>query len=65
VAAVTKGLTETLGIDAKALLMPAAKRIGGGAGGKPDLASAGGRDASALDDALAVATQEAEQALGA
>jgi alanyl-tRNA synthetase len=65
VAAVTKSLTESLGIDAKALLMPAAKRIGGGAGGKPDLSSAGGRDSSALDEALALATKEAEQALGA
>jgi alanyl-tRNA synthetase len=61
VAAVTKDL----GIDAKALLAEAAKRVGGGSGGKPDLAMAGGRNAEGLDEALAVATREAETALGA
>jgi alanyl-tRNA synthetase len=59
VAATSKGL----GIDAKALLANAARRIGGGAGGKPDLSMAGGRDASGLDEALAIASREAESAL--
>src|SRR5205823_13491188 len=38
VAAATKGL-----VDAREILKPAAERIGGGAGGKPELALAGGR----------------------
>src|SRR5207302_10491688 len=58
VAATTKGLA-----DAREILRPAAERIGGGAGGKPELATAGGRQAGALDEALDVATQEAERAL--
>jgi alanyl-tRNA synthetase len=40
------------GVTAKALLEPAAKAIQGGAGGKPNLATAGGRNAEALDAAL-------------
>ena len=40
------------GITAPALLERAAKAIGGGAGGKPVLGMAGGRDAGALDGAL-------------
>jgi alanyl-tRNA synthetase len=60
VAAATKGLA-----DAREILRPAAGLIGGGAGGKPELAMAGGRDASAIDEALAVATREAETALQA
>jgi alanyl-tRNA synthetase len=59
VAAVSKAL----GLNAKDLLADAAKRIGGGAGGKPDLAMAGGRDASGLDEALATARAEAERQL--
>ena len=41
------------GVAAPALLDRAAKAIGGGAGGKPVLGMAGGRDAAALDGALA------------
>jgi len=58
VAAATKGL-----VDARDILRPAAERIGGGAGGKPELAMAGGRQAGAIDEALAVAAGEAEKAL--
>ena len=35
-----------------------AKRCGGGGGGRPNLAQAGGRDGAALDGALAAARQE-------
>ncbi len=56
--------TKTLGIDAKQILSAAAQHIGGGAGGKPDLAMAGGRNPDGLDEALAVASREAESALG-
>ncbi|MEO7296771.1 MAG: alanine--tRNA ligase-related protein, partial [Candidatus Limnocylindria bacterium] len=40
------------GFDAGAIVREAAPIIGGGGGGRPDLAQAGGRDASRLDDAL-------------
>ena len=40
------------GFDAGAIVREAAPIIGGGGGGRPDLAEAGGRDASRLDDAL-------------
>ncbi|MDP8225977.1 MAG: alanine--tRNA ligase [Candidatus Lernaella stagnicola] len=36
---------------------PAAKAIGGGGGGKPDLAQAGGKDVTRLDDAVAAALE--------
>ncbi|MEX2394730.1 MAG: alanine--tRNA ligase [Actinomycetota bacterium] len=55
--------TKSLDIDARAILKPAAPHIQGGAGGKPELAMAGGRDASGLDEALAIAGREAESAL--
>ncbi|MEX0875173.1 MAG: alanine--tRNA ligase [Actinomycetota bacterium] len=56
--------TKDLGVDARKILRPAAARIGGNAGGKPDLAMGGGRDADGLDEALALAAREAESALG-
>ena len=55
--------TKSLAIDAREILKPAAPHIQGGAGGKPDLAMAGGRNADGLDEALAVAAKEAESAL--
>ncbi|MFN2544986.1 MAG: alanine--tRNA ligase [Actinomycetota bacterium] len=51
VASVTKPLI-TRGVTAKMLLQPAAAAIGGGAGGKPHLGMAGGKNAGALEDAL-------------
>jgi alanyl-tRNA synthetase len=41
-----------------------AKICGGGGGGRPNLAQAGGRDASKLGDALATARQKLDAALG-
>jgi alanyl-tRNA synthetase len=41
-----------------------AKVCGGGGGGRPNLAQAGGRDGAALDGALVQARQELEGALG-
>ncbi|WP_017306121.1 alanine--tRNA ligase [Spirulina subsalsa] len=41
-----------------------AKICGGGGGGRPNLAQAGGRDASKLPEALATAKQQLEKALG-
>ncbi len=63
IATVTEDLVAR-GVSARAVLAPAAKRVGGGAGGGDDLAQAGGRDASGLDDALATAAAEARSALG-
>jgi alanyl-tRNA synthetase len=48
VAAVAKGS----GYDAPALIKDAAKAVGGGGGGKGDIATAGGRDADKIDEAL-------------
>jgi alanyl-tRNA synthetase len=47
------------GAAAREVLAAAAKAVGGGAGGKGDLASAGGRDPSRLDEALRVARSDA------
>ncbi|HEX9891286.1 MAG TPA: DHHA1 domain-containing protein, partial [Actinomycetota bacterium] len=52
VAACTKPLIDA-GVTAPALLEGAAAAIGGGAGGKPNLAIAGGGKAGGLDEALA------------
>jgi alanyl-tRNA synthetase len=51
VAAVTPDLVER-GVDAGRLVRGLAHVVGGGGGGKPTLAQAGGRDPNRLDDAL-------------
>ena len=51
-AAVTPDLVER-GLDAGKIVRSAAQIIGGGGGGKPTLAQAGGKDASRLGEALA------------
>jgi alanyl-tRNA synthetase len=51
VAAVSKDLTKRF--PAGRLVQEVAKMVGGGGGGRPDLAQAGGKDASRLDEALA------------
>ena len=50
VAAVTKDLTKRF--QAGKIVQEVAKVVGGGGGGRPDLAQAGGRDAAKLDEAL-------------
>jgi len=47
-----------------ALIGGIAKLCGGGGGGRPNLAQAGGRDGAALDRALAQAGQQLLKALG-
>ncbi len=42
------------GVDARAVASGAAKAIGGGGGGSPELATAGGRNAAGIDDAVTV-----------
>jgi len=51
------------GISARDVLTAAAKLVGGGAGGGDDLAQAGGRDASRIDEALALAASSARARL--
>ncbi|NOZ70778.1 MAG: alanine--tRNA ligase [Chloroflexi bacterium] len=64
IAAATKDVTQK-GAHAGKLVKALAARIGGGGGGRPDMAQAGGRDASKLDEALAAARDEIAQQLSA
>jgi alanyl-tRNA synthetase len=52
------------GLKAGAFIGGVAKSCGGGGGGRPNLAQAGGRDGAGLDGALAQARQELRRALG-
>jgi len=52
------------GAKAGAFIGAAAKACGGGGGGRPNLAQAGGKDGAALDGALATARQELAGVLG-
>ena len=51
------------GLDAAGIVRGAAKVIGGGGGGRPDAAQAGGRDVSKLDDALNLVPSLVEEQL--
>jgi alanyl-tRNA synthetase len=62
VVAVTQDLTKR-GLDAGKLIREIARIVGGGGGGRPTLAQAGGKDASRLDEALASAPALIESAL--
>ena len=55
--AIIVGVTKDLisRIQAGKVIAPIAKLVGGSGGGKPELAQAGGKDATALDSALASA----------
>ncbi len=53
VAMVTRDLIDSRGLNASDIARGAARVVGGGGGGRPDVAQAGGRDASKLDEALA------------
>jgi alanyl-tRNA synthetase len=63
VGAVTKDLVER-GISARDLLGAGAALLGGGAGGKPDLAISGGPSEERLGDALEAVGRAARDALG-
>ena len=56
IAATTPGMVAR-GVHAGQLLGKLARLVGGGGGGRPDMAQAGGRDASKLPEALAQAPQ--------
>ncbi|HOT90823.1 MAG TPA: alanine--tRNA ligase [Anaerolineae bacterium] len=52
IAATTKALAQERGIHAGNLVRDLARVVGGGGGGRPDMAQAGGRDPSKLSEAL-------------
>jgi alanyl-tRNA synthetase len=52
------------GVSAVGVVREAAPVVGGGGGGRDEMAQAGGRDASKLDDALAAARHAVERDLG-
>ncbi len=51
------------GFDCVAWIRAVAKRVGGGGGGRPDMAQAGGKKPGALPQALQAASEEAESLL--
>ena len=63
VAVFDEGAQKAGGLKAGAVLGAAAKACGGGGGGKPGFAQAGGRDASKLDEALEAARATILEAL--
>jgi alanyl-tRNA synthetase len=64
VAGVSKQLQER-GVSAGKWIGPVAKAVGGGGGGRPDLAQAGGKDPAKLPEALKVAEKTIAEMLGA
>ena len=54
VAMVTSDLIDSRGLNAADIARGAARAVGGGGGGRAEVAQAGGRDAGKLDDALAL-----------
>ncbi len=62
IATVSKDLIPR-GLKAGDIVREVAKMVGGGGGGRPDMAQAGGRDASKLPDALAAVPNLVEKAL--
>ena len=62
VAALSKDLVER-GLNARDLLKPGADLLGGGGGGKPDLAISGGPNSKALDDAIEAVAVAAKDAI--
>jgi len=63
VAGVTPDLVER-GVHAGNWVSDTARVVGGGGGGRPDMAQAGGRDPAKLNDALQLARQQLGQMLG-
>ena len=62
IAMVTPDLVDK-GLHAGNLARDTAKVVGGGGGGRPDMAQAGGRDASKLDAALSGVSELVRQSL--
>ena len=64
VASFTDGAVER-GLSAAEVVREAAAVVGGGGGGRDNVAQAGGRDPSRLEEALQVAREAIERGLGA
>lgn len=64
VAGITKDLQER-GVSAGKWIGPVAKAVGGGGGGRPDMAQAGGKEPAKLPEAIAAARETIAQMLGA
>jgi alanyl-tRNA synthetase len=62
VGALSKDLVDR-GLNARDLLKPGADLLGGGGGGKPDLAVSGGPNSGAVDDAIEAVTAAAKDAI--
>ncbi|MGA1332607.1 MAG: alanine--tRNA ligase [Ilumatobacteraceae bacterium] len=60
--ALVAAVAPTSGLKAGELIKDAAKQVGGGGGGKGDIATAGGKNPAALDDALITAAKAVEAA---
>ena len=52
------------GIHAGNIIKTIAPIVGGGGGGRPNMAQAGGKDASKIQDALAAGIEEVKKQLG-
>jgi len=65
IAATTRELAKSRGVHAGNLVRELAKMVGGGGGGRPDMAQAGGRDAGKLPAAIAKAPDLVRQQLTA
>ncbi|TWT96979.1 Alanine--tRNA ligase [Botrimarina colliarenosi] len=64
IAGITKDLQDR-GLSAGKWIGPVAKAVGGGGGGRPDLAQAGGKDPSKIAEAIATARETIVPMLGA
>jgi alanyl-tRNA synthetase len=64
IAGITKDLQDR-GVSAGKWIGPVAKAVGGGGGGRPDLAQAGGKDPSKIAEAIATARETIVPMLGA
>ena len=62
---VTDDLISGRGLNAANIARSAARLMGGGGGGRPNVAQAGGRDPSKLDDALALVPELARETVSA
>ena len=58
-ASLVAAVRPSTGVEAAALIRDAARAVGGGGGGKGDIATAGGKDPGGLDEALRVAAHAA------
>ena len=63
--AIVAATTPSVSVSAGSLIAAAAKAVGGGGGGKGDIATAGGKNAAGLPEAISLAGASVQEALGA